>query len=491
VSRDSARASTGRSLLAGLLIAGAPHHAYADEIKVLCSNGIKAVVSEAVPQFERASGHKVVVTYGVSAVIARQIETGAAAFDVAILTADPIDAAIRSGRIRGDSRTLLARSPMALAVRAGAAKPRVDTVDSLVRALRQANAVSYAREGASAPFFKNVLRQLALTDEIAPKVRLADTGAEVGALVRRGEADLGVLPMSEILPIPGLEVLAPFPGRTQGHLLMVSGLSVTARRVPAEAFVRFLTSASLVPLLKAKGMEGPPATGVPDSVPPAFVVLNAEHEGDTRVSFVPPGIDWERAAPPELRRLQSGPPDAEMAARLRDSLDDFGHAKLPYDVAVPAEIKAKPYVLLDAAGVTPLTIEGLRGTARIAMTDPGRRDVAFFGHALARPLAAAKRLGGGFVLAGVSEKDVSISESRRQAVDLLDGRTLARAGSPRFWTIVKQYEPHIAGDSTTYVFVQWAPDDQVREAGCQFRFTLFKLAPDPVPIATTDYGCDV
>ena len=125
------------------------------------------------------------------------------------------------------------------------------------------------------------------------------------------------------------------------------------------------------------------------------------------------------------------------------------------------------------------------------MTDPVRRDVVFFGDALARAASAPRRVGGGFVLAGVSDKDITITESRRKAIDLLDAKALAAARSTRFWNIVKQYEFRIAGDSATYVFVQWAPDDEVREAGCQFRFTLFKLTPEPVVVATTDYGCDV
>ena len=187
----------------------------ADEIRVLCSNGMKAVIAEAIPQFERESNHKVLVTYGVSASLARQIEAGDP-FDVAILTADPIDAAIRSGRIRGETRSVLARSAMALAVRAGSPKPRIDTVEALVRALRQATAIAYAREGASAPFFKNVLRQLSLTDEIAPKIRLTETGAEVGAVVARGEADLGVLPVERDSADPGRRTARTLPGPHAG-----------------------------------------------------------------------------------------------------------------------------------------------------------------------------------------------------------------------------------------------------------------------------------
>jgi hypothetical protein len=224
---------------------------------------------------------------------------------------------------------------------------------------------------------------------------------------------------------------------------------------------------------------------------PTFAVFSAQHVDDTRVTFVPPGIDWERAAPPELGRLSSSAPDDRMTARLRDHMDDFGNAVLPYEVAIPGDMRMRPYVLIDAAGATRLRVEELRGSARVAMTDPIRRDVTFFGDAVARPVSAPRRVGGGFVISGVPDRDFTTAESHRQAADLLDAKSLEAVRAPRFWAIVKQYELRIAGDPSTYVFVQWAPDDEVREAGCQYRFTLFRLTPGSTVVASSDYGCDV
>ena len=225
-------------------------------------------------------------------------------------------------------------------------------------------------------------------------------------------------------------------------------------------------------------------------VRPAFVVLSAQHVDDTRVAFMPPGIDWVRAAPAELRRLQSSAPDAQMTARLREHLDDFGHAVMPYDVVVPGDLKSRPHVLLDAAGATAVQVEQLKGSVRVGMNDSTQGEAQFFGEAVART-AGPRRAGGGFVLAGVAATDVKVGESRRRAADLIDVKELEAATSTRFWTIARQYEVRIAGDATTYVFVQWVPDDEIHEAGCQYRFTLFKLTPSPVVVASTDYGCDV
>jgi molybdate transport system substrate-binding protein len=126
-------------------------------VRVLCSNGIKPVVEELVPDFERNTGHKINITYGVSASLARQIEAGEA-FDVAILTAALVDEAVEHLRIQRGSRTELARSPMALGIRQGRPKPAIASVDGLKRALRDAASIAYAREGASAPFFAQAPR---------------------------------------------------------------------------------------------------------------------------------------------------------------------------------------------------------------------------------------------------------------------------------------------------------------------------------------------
>jgi molybdate transport system substrate-binding protein len=105
---------------------------------------------------------------------------------------------------------------MALAVRAGASKPGIRTADALTRVLLASTSISYAREGASSAFFMEVVQKLGLTAMLKPKITLTNTGAEAGAAVARGAAQLAVLPVSEILPIAGVEVLGIFPAEVQG-----------------------------------------------------------------------------------------------------------------------------------------------------------------------------------------------------------------------------------------------------------------------------------
>jgi hypothetical protein len=370
---------------------------------------------------------------------------------------------------------------MALGIKRGRPKPAIASIDQLTRALRGAASIAYAREGASAPFFTQAMRTLGLTDEIAPKIRLTETGAQAALMVARGEADLCVLPTSEILPVAGLDVLGSFPDDVEGYLVMVAGIGAGARSPDdARSFIGFLTSPAAAPVLGRKGME---------AAKPPFAALSAQHLNDARVAFAPPNVDWAGAAPAELRRLESSAPDARMTATLRAHLDDFGYAVMPFDVTVPRDLNSRPPVLLDATGAATMHVERLKGSARVAL-DSSPPDARFFGEAVARPVEPRK-VGGGFILIGVKAADIKISESRRNAADLVGAVAIENATSTRFWTITRQYEFRVAGDAVTYVFVQWAPDEDVHEAGCQYRFMLFKLTPSPVVVASSDYGCDV
>lgn len=229
--------------------------ASAAEIAILCSNGIKAVMEELVPQFEQATRHKVVVTYGVSAVLKRRVEAGEP-FDIAVLTSPLIDDLIKQGKIAVDTRATLARSGMALAIRAGATKADIRTTDALKRTLLAAKSITYAGEGAGGVFFAELARRLDLAEALKSKIRLTVTGEEVGASVARGEAELGVLPLSEILPVPGVEVLGPFPAEVQGYLVMVAGVSRSAAQsAAAKELITFLTAPAALSVIQKRGME--------------------------------------------------------------------------------------------------------------------------------------------------------------------------------------------------------------------------------------------
>lgn len=248
----SLRAAIGVAAVAGLAL---PRDASADTIHVLCSNGFKAVMETLAPQFEQATNHKVVVVYSVAAELKRRID-GGEAFDLAILTPAAIDDLIARRTVIAETRSVLARSAMAIAIRAGTPRADISTTEAFTRALSQAKSIAYAREGATGVFFAETVQRLGLADMVARKARLAATGDEVGAAIVRGDAELGVLPVSEILAVPGLEVLGRFPRDVEGYVTMVAGVSAAGARMPAvHDLVRFLTAPEQRPVLERKGME--------------------------------------------------------------------------------------------------------------------------------------------------------------------------------------------------------------------------------------------
>jgi molybdate transport system substrate-binding protein len=249
---------TTRALTAGaaaLLWLASAVPARAADITVLCSNGIRAVMQDLVPKFEKATGHKVVITYGLAAALKRQIDAGDP-FDLAILTPQFIDDGIEKGRLVRESRTQLARAGMAMAIRKGAAKPDVATTEALKRTLTASQAIAFAKEGAAGTYFVGLLERLGLARELQPKLKPVATGVDVAASVAKGDAALGIMPLSEILPAPGVEVLGPFPPDIQGYAVMVAA---TRRESPRSAvateLVKFVMAPSTLPVLKANGME--------------------------------------------------------------------------------------------------------------------------------------------------------------------------------------------------------------------------------------------
>jgi molybdate transport system substrate-binding protein len=227
--------------------------AQAAEIKVLCSTALRTVMQELVPQFERATGHKVVIEYGVSAVMQRRVEAGEQ-FDAIFLTVKQLDALVQGGKIVPGTRTPIARSGMAIAIHAGAARPDIKTMDALKRTLLAAKSIAYAKEGASGLYFIALAKRLGIIENL--KLKPTDSGDEVAAAVASGAAELGMLPVSEILPVKGAELLGEFPKEVQEYAVSVGGVSAGAKQAAAaKELIKFATAPAAVPVIRAKGME--------------------------------------------------------------------------------------------------------------------------------------------------------------------------------------------------------------------------------------------
>jgi molybdate transport system substrate-binding protein len=223
-------------------------------VAVLCSNGVREVLRELIPGFERSSGHKLSIEFDSSSAIVQRVESGAFA-DLVILTAETADALVREGRLIAASRTELARCGIALAVRAGAPKPALGTVGELRDTLLKARSIAYSVAGASAGHFMSVLERLGITDEV--KARLQPVrGRPVGEVLAQGEAQIGVQQLSELLPVAGIDIAGPLPEGLQKRTVFVAVLTPLARSPDAAmALAALVASKKSRALLRSCGME--------------------------------------------------------------------------------------------------------------------------------------------------------------------------------------------------------------------------------------------
>ena len=243
------------SALAIVLMLGGTGAAYAAEIHVLCSLGLKSVMEELAPQFERTSGHKVVVEYGLAAQFKQQIE-GGKDFEVAVLTPAHIDDLIKQSKMAADSRTVIARTGLGLMIKAGGKKPDVSNTEAFKRTLLGAKSIAFAKEGASGVAFVATVEKLGMTEALKSRFKTTGGGEEVNELVVKGGADFGVLPLSEILAVKGAELGGMFPADVQTFITMAGGVNAKAKQgAAARDLLKFLTSPGVLPTIKAKGME--------------------------------------------------------------------------------------------------------------------------------------------------------------------------------------------------------------------------------------------
>ncbi|HYR84781.1 MAG TPA: molybdate ABC transporter substrate-binding protein [Terriglobia bacterium] len=228
--------------------------ARAAEVTVMCSNAIKEVLLELVPQFERTTGNKISVTYDSTTNIQNQIKNGAKP-DLVIATDEAIDALIKQGKLAAGSRVDLARSRIGIAVRAGAPKPDIRTPEALKKTLLAAKSIANSKSGISGFHFLSVIERLGIADQVKPKIVEVESGP-VGVFIVNGKAEMGLQQMSELMPVAGIEIVGPLPGDLQKVTMFSAGLSSAAKDpAAAKALVKFLSADSALPVIKKKGME--------------------------------------------------------------------------------------------------------------------------------------------------------------------------------------------------------------------------------------------
>lgn len=230
--------------------------AAADTINVLTTGAFKQVVVAAVPAFEARTGHKVDVRNDTAGALVKRIGAGEG-FDVVVLTPAPLDAMARDGTVAADSVVPLARVGIGVAVKAGAVKPPLATVDDFRQAVVGARKVAYidpAAGGSSGIYLDKLFRTLGLIDVVLPKAVLVPGGLVAQKLVS-GEADLAIHQISEILAVDGADLVAPLPEAIQNYTTYAGAVSArTSHADAARAFLATLSGPNAPALLRDKGM---------------------------------------------------------------------------------------------------------------------------------------------------------------------------------------------------------------------------------------------
>jgi molybdate transport system substrate-binding protein len=224
------------------------------ELQVFAPRAIVTVLGEVGEQFERQTGHKLIVTSGVAAALVARIRAGAP-FDAVVATPPQITGLIADGKVLADTRTRLVRSGIGVEVRAGAPKPDISTVDAFRRALLDAKSIAFLKEGASGVYLAGLLDRLGVADAVNPKITRPDSDI-VSELVARGDIELGMVVITQILTSPGVELVGPLPAEVQSYVTFVGAVASNSHAPDdARALLEFLTGPVAVPVIKAQGME--------------------------------------------------------------------------------------------------------------------------------------------------------------------------------------------------------------------------------------------
>lgn len=241
-----------------LFITAQSNLAGASEIKVFSTTGVKGVLEELIPKFEKTSGHSLNVTWSTAALLTKRVEAGEQA-DALVLIKNNVESLLKEGKIVPGTETLFGQSIFAVGVKTGTPKPDVSTPDAFKKSLLSAKVVSYsnpASGGASGVYIAKQIDKMGIADQLKDKTKFPPSGGFSGTLLVSGDADIAIQSKPELLSIPGVEVVGPLPGDMAFTVVYAAGVqSGAAQADAAKAFVNFLKSPEAQAVFKAKGYD--------------------------------------------------------------------------------------------------------------------------------------------------------------------------------------------------------------------------------------------
>jgi len=239
-------------IIAGaVLISGV---ASAAEIDVLSTQATQEAYLELVAQFEKATGHKVRTDFTGTLNVQKRLAAGES-FDLIIMAGPAIDEQIKLGKALAGSRVDIAKSGTGVAVRKGAPKPDIGSVEAFRKTLLSAKSIGYST-GPSGVYMLSVFEKLGVSDQVKGKLKQTPSGVFVGNLIANGDTEIGFQQISELVHFPGIDYVGPLPGDLQRMTVFSAGIHAGTRQPDAaKALVKFLTAPAAAPVIRKHGLE--------------------------------------------------------------------------------------------------------------------------------------------------------------------------------------------------------------------------------------------
>ena len=226
----------------------------AAEIKVLSTQATEEAYKELVPQFEKASGHKVTTVFTGTLDALKRLSNGET-YDLLIMARQQIDELSQSGKVVAGSRTDIAKSGVGVAVGKGKPKPDISTVDALKKTLLAAKSIGYST-GPSGIYVVTMFQKMGIADEIKSKLKQTPTGVFVGSIIANGEAEIGFQQVSELSFFPGIDYVGPIPAEVQLITVFSAGIPAGTKQADAaKALVSFVTAPAAAAIFKKHALD--------------------------------------------------------------------------------------------------------------------------------------------------------------------------------------------------------------------------------------------
>jgi molybdate transport system substrate-binding protein len=250
--RRGSKIAAATAACLGLLIAGTT--ARAAEVVLMTTAAVEAIMKDLIPPFEHASGHKVVMTVLGTGPAVAKIKEGTFA-DLILLGPDALNDLAAAGKVDAGTITPAFNSRIGLAVLAGAKKPDISTTDALKKTLLDAKSIGYSIGPSGEHFSKVIIVKLGIADEMRPKIKNI-RGGPVGTGVAKGEVEIGIHQIAELMQVPGIDIVGDLPAEVNKTIVYGTGLTTMVKQPDAaKALVKFLSLESSAPAVKKNGMN--------------------------------------------------------------------------------------------------------------------------------------------------------------------------------------------------------------------------------------------